>query len=172
MARVTQWTPLTKHTMSSPPRDVRVVTQTEQTCPQEGRRSRNLKRQPYSIQHTLFKYYSCSCTYIVSVIITHQSKQQARAINASVVHISAIASAVTSANPAKAVHTSCAPLSSAAAPAHRNRVQTPQRRTKTSRGRANSSRVRQMPRSCLFRQLPAPSHLRIQRKLCTHHASR
>ena len=65
-----------------------------------------------------------------------------------------------------------APLSSAAAPTHHHRVQTPQRRTKTSRGRANSSRVRQKPRSCLIRQLPAPPHLRIQRQLCTHHAPR
>ena len=75
----------------------------------------------------------------------------------------------TLANPAAAVHTSYAPLSSVAALAHRYRVQTPEGRTKTSRGRANSSRTRQMPRSCLIRQLPAPSHLRIQRQLCTHH---
>ena len=41
--------------------------------------------------------------------------------------------------------------------------------TNTSRGRAYSSCARQKPQSCLFRQLPAPSHLRIQRQLCTHH---
>jgi hypothetical protein len=35
-----------------------------------------------------------------------------------------------------------------------------------------SSCTRQMPRSCLIRQLPAPPHLRIQRQLCTHHAPR
>jgi len=99
-----------------------------------------------------------------------QSKQLVRAANASVVlNNSAIASAVKPANPAAAVHTSCAPLSSAAAPTHRYRVHTPQGCTKTSRGRANSSCARQMPRSCLIRQLPAPSHLRIQRQLRTHH---
>jgi hypothetical protein len=66
---------------------------------------------------------------------------------------SAIASAATPVNQAAAVHTSCAPLSSAAAATHRHCVQTPQGRTKTSRGRANSSCTRQMPRSCLIRQL-------------------
>ena len=94
---------------------------------------------------------------------------QPRRQTAPVVLNSAIASAVTPANPVAAVHTARAPLSSAAAATHRYRVQTPQGRTKTSRGRANSSRTRQMPRSCLIRQLPAPSHLRIQRQLCTHH---
>ena len=98
-----------------------------------------------------------------------QSKQLVHAANVSVVLNSAIASAATPANPAAAVHTSCAPLSSAAAPAHHHRVQTPQGRAKTSRGRANSFRVRQMPRSCLIRQLPAPPHLRIQRQLRIHH---
>ena len=101
-----------------------------------------------------------------------QSKLLVHAANVSVVLNSAIASAATPANPAAAAHTSCAPLSSAAAPTHHHRAQTPQRRTKTSRGRANSSCTRQMPRSCLIRQLPAPSHLRIQRQLCTHHAPR
>ena len=38
--------------------------------------------------------------------------------------------------------------------------------------RANSSCTRQMSRSCLIRQLPAPPHLRIQRQLHTHHAPR
>ena len=90
-----------------------------------------------------------------------QSKQLVHATNASVVLNSAIASAATPANPAAAVHTSCAPLSSAAAPTHHHRAQTPQGRTKTSRGRANSSCTRQMPRSCLIRQLPALPHRRI-----------
>ena len=98
-----------------------------------------------------------------------QSKQLVHAANVSVVLNSAIASAATPANPAAAVHTSCVPLSSAAAHTRRHRVQTPQDRTKSRRGRANSSRARQKPRSCLIRQLPAPSHMRIQRQLRTHH---
>ena len=72
-----------------------------------------------------------------------QSKQLVHATIASVVLNSAIASAVTPANPTAAVHASCAPLSSAAAPTHRYRNQTPHGRTKTSRGRANSSCARQ-----------------------------
>ena len=101
-----------------------------------------------------------------------QSKQLMHAAKASVVLNSAIASAVTPANPAAAAHTACSPLGSAAARTHRYRVQTPQGRTKASRGRANSSCTRQKPRSCLIRQLPAPSHLRIQRQLRTQHAAR
>jgi hypothetical protein len=101
-----------------------------------------------------------------------QSKQLACAAIAPVVLNSAIASAATSVNPATAVHTSYAPPSSDAAPTHRYRVQSPQGPTKTSRGRANSSRARQLPRSCLIQQLPAPPHLRIQRQLCTHHTPR
>ena len=111
---------------------------------------------------------SCTITAWPHENKPRQSKQLVRAANVSVVLNSAIASDVTPANPAAAVHPSCAPLSSAAAPTHHHRVQTPQRRTKTRRGRANSSCTRQMPRSCLIRQLPAPSHLRIQRQLCTH----
>ena len=54
-----------------------------------------------------------------------QSKQLMHAAKASVVLNSAIASAVTPANPAAAVHAACSPLGSAAAPTHRYRVQTP-----------------------------------------------
>jgi hypothetical protein len=64
---------------------------------------------------------------------------------------SAIASAATPANPAAAVHTACSLLGSTAAPTHHHHVQTPQGRTKTSRGRANSSCTRLMSRSCLIR---------------------
>ena len=53
---------------------------------------------------------------------TRRSKRITRAAQASVVLNSAIASAVTPANPVAAVHTARAPLSSAAAPAHRNRA--------------------------------------------------
>ena len=98
-----------------------------------------------------------------------QSKQLMHAAKASVALNSAIASAATPANPAAGAHASYAPPSSAAASTHHHHVQTPQRRTETSRGRANSSCTRQKPRSCLIRQLPAPSHLRIQRQLCRHH---
>ena len=85
---------------------------------------------------------------------------------------SAIASAATPANPVAAVHTARAPLSSAAAPAHRNRAKAPQDHIKTSRRAANGSRVRQESRLCLTQQLPAPPHLRIRWQLCTQHAPR
>ena len=54
-----------------------------------------------------------------------RSKRIIRAAIASVVLNSAIASAVTPANPAAAVHTSYAPPSSAAAPTHPYRVRSP-----------------------------------------------
>jgi len=65
-----------------------------------------------------------------------QSKQLTHVAIASVVLNSAIASAATPAHPAAAVHTACSPLGSAAALAHRYRVQTPQGHTKTSRGKS------------------------------------
>ena len=80
--------------------------------------------------------------------------------------------AATPVNPVAAVHTARAPLSSAAAPTHHHRVSIPQGRVKTSRGAANGSYVQQELRSCLIRQLPAPSHLRIRWQLCTQHAPR
>ena len=98
-----------------------------------------------------------------------QSKQLMHAAKASVALNSAIASAATPANPAAAVHTACSPLGSAAASTHLDHVHTPELHAKTSRSAANSSCTRQKPRSCLIRQLPAPSHLRIQRQLCVHH---
>ena len=64
------------------------------------------------------------------------------------------------------------PADSVAAPTNRDCINVRWGHTKTSRGRPNSSHVRQTPRSCLIRHLPAPSHLRIQRQLCTQHAAR
>ena len=75
------------------------------------------------------------------------------AAKAPVVLDSAIASAAITANPAAAAHTSYAPPSSVAAPAHHDRAHAPWGRTKTSRGRANSSCTRQKPRSCSIRHL-------------------
>ena len=113
---------------------------------------------------------SCTNTAAPHENKPRQSKQLVHAANASVVLNSAIASAVTPANPAEAVHTSCAPLSSAAAPTHHHRVQTPHGRTKTSRGRANSSCTRQKPRSRLIRQLPAATPANPAAAVCTSYA--
>ena len=99
-----------------------------------------------------------------------QSKQLVRAVIASVVLNLAIASAVTPSNPAAAAHTACSPLGSTAAPTYRYRVQTPQFRTKTSRGRANSSCMRQKSRLCLIQRLqPRRSRARVTH-LCTEPA--
>jgi hypothetical protein len=118
---------------------------------------------------------SLSCTNTVG---SHenkprQSKQLVHAAIASVVLNSAIASAVTPANPAAALHTPYAPPSSIAAPTHHNRVQIPKPRTKTSRGRAKFSCSRQMPRwSCLNSAIASAVTPVNPAALCTHHTPR
>jgi len=102
-----------------------------------------MSRCPTKHRHCMRELQSRTHTVATHGNKPRQSKQLVRAAIAVVLDSAAIASAITPANPVAAVHTACAPLSRVAAPRHRYRVHAPWQRKKTSRGRANSSCVRQ-----------------------------